>query len=338
MENTKNLLNQQFNQPFTFRPHRLVRSTLIQTSFPSILYRATQSHQLNARSQEMIFTDEAGIRLQGFYTPQTEQPAKGLILMIHGWLGSANSPYSINICNRLFERGYAIFRLNLRDHGGTHHLNPEPFRGDQLDEVFSATQKIAQIAPDLPLHIIGVSLGGNFALRLAARHSHTPIANLTQAIAICPVIHGYHSVQALDKGSFVYLNYFRRKWRKSMRVKQDTYPQVHDWSATLAASSCLGMHEQFVAECTPHPNPFSYFQAYSITTSMVQTLTVPTTILAARDDSIVPVADFAPLAGLNPQLHIDIQPHGGHVGFFDIFPFRIWLLEAIEQILATHRS
>jgi hypothetical protein len=261
-----------------------------------------------------------------------------VVVLLHGWLGSANSNYVLTIGEYLYRRGYAVFRLNLRDHGDTHWLNPAPFRSDLLDEVFAATRQIAQLEADRPLHLIGASLGGNFALRLAWRHSQSPLPNLNHTVAICPVLNPHHTTLQLDRGYWLYLAYFRRKWRRSFRQKQALFPHLYDFSAEIATSTCLEMTEVFVRNHSPYPDALTYFRRYTVTTEMMAALRNPTTMLPAVDDPIVPIADFGPFAELESavsQLRLRVQPYGGHVGFIDILPFRPWLGEAVLTILES---
>jgi len=176
-------------------------------------------------------------------------------------------------------------------------------------------------------------LGGNFALRLAWQHGQQPLPNLGQTITISPLIHGYQASLTIDQGPAIYLYYFRRRWREWLQQKQALFPERYDFSEELAASTCLGMHEAFVRLRTPYPDVQTYFQSYAVTPEMMQTLTTPLSIIAAADDPIIPISDIEPLAGVSPHLTLHRQAYGGHVGFMHLFPFRIWLCEAVEEIL-----
>lgn len=324
--------NQVRNYPnLTFQPHPLARHPHFQTIFSS-LYRA-KGTELRQVAQEMILDAGEGVRLQGYYSRQAEGCSKGLVLLLHGWLGSVNASYVLTIGEYLYRQGYSIFRLNLRDHGDTHHLNPGPFRGDLLDETFAATQQITQLEAGRPFHLVGASLGGNFALRLAWRHSQTPLPNLHQTITICPVLNPYHATLALDHGSWLYLSYFRRKWHQSMQKKQAAFPGLYDFSEEIAASSCMEMTEIFVRNHSPYPDAQTYFKSYGVTPEMMAALRTPTTIIPAVDDPIIPVADFYALGDLAPNVQLHIQPYGGHVGFIHILPFRRWIGEAVLTVL-----
>lgn len=311
-----------------FQPHRLVQNPHIQTMLSRYIPEATTLRQTE---QEIILDIEPAIRLQSFYSPNPQE--RGLVLLLHGWLGCVTSNYVMAIGEYLYQQGYAICRLNMRDHGDTHHLNSAPFRSDLLDEVFQASQQIAQLIVDKPFYIIGASLGGNFALRLAWLHGQISIPNLAHTVAINPVINPYQSTLAMDHGLLVYLIYFRYRWRRSLLKKQAAFPTHYDFSDIVAATSCLEMTERFVHQYSPYPDVATYFASYTITPAMMYALQTPVTIITAADDPIIAVTEFEPLTDVSPYLKINIQPYGGHVGFMDILPMRPWLGAAVQAII-----
>lgn len=77
-------------------------------------------------TEEVILDCGDSVRLQGYYSPNAN-PDAPLVVLLHGWEGSANSMYLLSSAQSLFAAGYSIFRLNLRDHGESHHLNEELF-------------------------------------------------------------------------------------------------------------------------------------------------------------------------------------------------------------------
>jgi len=319
----------------TFQPHPFIRNRHFQTIVSSLHH--PKKTTLQQAGQEMML-DMAGVRLLGYYSPQPHKASKGLILLLHGWLGNVNSSYIVSIGEYLYQRSYSIFRLNLRDHGNTHHLNPGIFRSDRLDEVFGAARQIAQLEPDGPFHIIGNSLGGNFALRLAWRHSQTPISNLDHTIAFCPVIDPYHTTLNMDNGPRIYLHYFRRKWRRGFRKKQAAYPDRYDFAEEIAANTCMEMTEIFVRRHSPYADAKAYLDAYAVTPEMMTALTSPVTLIPAADDPVIPISDFYDLRDLTPNLRVHIQHYGGHVGFVELFPFRLWSCTAVDTILNHHSA
>ncbi|MBW2365517.1 MAG: hypothetical protein JRF25_10750 [Deltaproteobacteria bacterium] len=96
---------------------------------------------------------------------------KGLVIMLSGWEGSSRSTYMLCTGRYFYRNGYSIFRLNFRDHGETHHLNEGLFYGTLLDEVFESVRQAAGLESGLSTFLVGFSMGGNFALRVARKCS-----------------------------------------------------------------------------------------------------------------------------------------------------------------------
>lgn len=316
----------------TFNPHLLARNPHIQTLFSR---HRPDAQAVQQAAREQIIQVEDGIRLQGFYSPHDQ--SKGAVLLLHGWLGCAESNYVLTVAEHLYRQGYSIFRLNFRDHGGTSALNPGVFRSDLLNEVFEAAQQVAQIEPNLPFYVVGASLGGNFALRVLWRHTLSPIPNLAHVVAINPAINPHRAGIAIDTSFPLYRVYFRQRWRKSLLEKQQCFPDLYDFSWIASAATCVEMTERFVRPYSPYPDALSYFDAYTVTPTMLAAIQTQATILTAADDPIIPVIDFEPFIGLSPHLTVNIVPHGGHVGYMDILPLRPWLGEAVETIIASNR-
>ena len=75
-----------------------------------------------------------------------------------------------------------------------------------------------------------------------------------------------------------------------------------------------------------------YLNAYSVKPGQFRELHTRLNILTAANDPIIPPADIAALPR-HPLLQVHILPHGGHVGYNDLFPRRNRLPELILTIL-----
>ena len=118
-----------------FVPPAYLRAPFLQTALCSSRLRTLGSNPMRACARESIIDAGDGVRLQGFWSHQPHRPARGLVILLHGWEGSADSAYILSTGRFLFARGFDIFRLNYRDHGTTHHLNSGLFLGTLIDEV-----------------------------------------------------------------------------------------------------------------------------------------------------------------------------------------------------------
>ena len=97
------------------------------------------------------------------------------MIILHGWEGSSSSAYVLAAGAYFYNRGFSVCRLNLRDHGESHHLNEGLFHGALLEETFDAVNTVARTSQNLPVYLLGFSMGANFALRIAIKHAQTPI-------------------------------------------------------------------------------------------------------------------------------------------------------------------
>src|SRR5262245_29450359 len=159
-----------------FAPPAWLVNAHLQSIVPSLRLRRPlllrRSRRMLDCAQTQIVDCGEGVRLLGHYSSQAaaeREPARELVILLHGWEGSADSMYVLSLGSYLFDLGCDIYRLNFRDHGPSHHLNEEIFHSCRLDEVVGAVAAIQRAIPHRRLTLAGFSLGGNFALRVAAR-------------------------------------------------------------------------------------------------------------------------------------------------------------------------
>ena len=267
---------------------------------------------------------DGSVKLVAYYTPrQTMIPSKGAVILLHGWEGCSHSNYNLATMRVLLRAGYDVIRLNLRDHGPGFHahpqaLNPGVFLGTLLSETIAAITACAEMVRPRPVYVVGFSIGGNFALRSAIRHAEGSIPNLRQVIAVNPAINPLWSTLRIDQNPVV-RRHFRAPWLAALREKQRFYPERYDFEPIQDLASLIDMTEWLVRYLGSHRDAEEYFDRYAVLGSATRHLQVPTLIITALDDMVVPVADIYGLAP-SPNLKIDIHPHGGHVGFVDGLP------------------
>jgi predicted alpha/beta-fold hydrolase len=316
-----------------FRPRWPWGNRHLQSILPSILPRGRLRRRCAAMleaSRELVLDCGDGVRLQAWHSAPARRIGR-LAILLHGWEGSANSYYITALANRLFQAGVDVVRLNLRDHGDTHHLNEGIFHSCRLPEVCGAVGAIASRLPDMPPWLVGFSLGGNFALRVAASDD-ARVGPLAGAIAISPVLHPDSAMIAMERGLPVYQRYFVRKWRRSLRRKQQL------WQPELVREEIYGygdlrrMTEVLVRDHTGFPALSDYLEGYAITGARLATLKAPAVILTALDDPIIPASDLPRLAA-SPRLRLVTTQKGGHMGFIES-PFRpSWVNDFVVEVM-----
>jgi uncharacterized protein len=296
-----------------FLPPRHLRNPFLQTVLSSLKLRAAGSNPMVRASREMILHLKHGVRLQGFHSPVQGSRPKGLVMLLHGWEGSARSTYILHTGKFLYAHGYDVFRLNLRDHGETHGLNQGLFYGTLFEEVFEATARAASLSREGPVVLAGFSLGGNFALRIACRLKEHPDFSLSHVLAVSPALDPARATDAIDGDPLLHW-YFMRKWKSSLRRKEELFPDLYDFSSMLQLTTIRGMTQHLVQESGLYPDADAYFGGYTIGPHALEGVGTPVTIIHSHDDPAVPVQDFSGLH-IASNHRLIIHNYGGHNGF-----------------------
>jgi hypothetical protein len=313
-----------FDPPLGLK-HRHVQSLLAGWPWRQTWLRRRAARLLAAAHDEIVDCG-AGVRLLGHYSPQPGE-SRGLAILLHGWEGSAAASYVVSAGAALYDAGYAVFRLNFRDHGESFALNRELFHSCRIDEVVGALRTIVARHQAARTFVIGHSLGGNFALRAAARAPGAGIA-LTKVVAVCPVLRPHSTMRALEEGLWVYREYFLRRWRRSLLAKAECFPELYDFGDLRRFPTLTATTEFFVTQYAGFADLDSYLRGYAITGDALAGLTVPARLIAAADDPVIPIEDLRDVA-VTPALDVEVFPRGGHCAFLEDYGLRSWLDRAV---------
>jgi uncharacterized protein len=318
-----------------FRPALWLRNHHLQSMLASTAWRRgrvmRQAAPLTHAAREVLLDCGAGVRLQSFISTPSHSVATPVVLL-HGWEGSATSLYVLSLAQQLFERRVEVVRLNLRDHGDTHHLNRELFHSCRLPEVVGAVAALQRLLGGRRLQLIGFSLGGNFMLRVAAQAAAAGL-DLTRVIAVSPVLDPVATLAALQRAMPGYEAYFVRKWLRSLRRKQAAWPESYDFTPLARLRDLKLMTAELVRSYTDFPSLDDYLNGYAITGERLARLSVPASILTSLDDPIIPASSLTQLAR-PPTLSLTVTRYGGHCGFFDHLRGPTWLERRILALAA----
>lgn len=330
----------------TFAPSFGLRNALVQTVLaskrPAAKHWRKRGIDLAPISTSHVLDCGDSVRLTGQYTPQPQSPIalpRALVVLIHGWEGSHDSAYLVSMACALHQAGYAVFRLNLRDHGGSHALNQAMFHSARMSEVLGAVRAIQALDEQTraaKLAVIGFSLGGNFALRVGL-HGWSAGLQPRLSIGISPAIHPRHTLEAIDNGPAVFQRYFLQKWLLTQQLKAEAWPGHYDFTSHRKLRNFIEMTQRFVEDYTEYDTLEAYFERYTLTPSAMMDSPSPLAIITAGDDSVVPIADFAGLSARGSMLHFEATDRGGHCGFIQDWRLNTWtetrVLELFERFI-----
>lgn len=247
--------------------------------------------------------------------------ATPVVVLIHGLGGSHASPYMIRIANQCRDKGFVAVRVDLRGCGAGTAIACGPAHAGCSPDLAAVVEHLCQEFPNSQLLIAGFSMGGNVLLKMLAEAAEGAYADrfsldrIDRCVAIAPPIDLEYCSNKMEKGlRRLYAAYFLRSLRRQVFARQEKWPQ---WAAIPWAPAPKTIRE-FDNRYTAPMGGFKdasdyYYQSSSI--HRLPQLRTPTTILAAKDDPIVPVEIFRDVK-LSSTTQQFISPHGGHVGFF----------------------
>lgn len=325
-------LSEQFNPPLGLRNAHL--QTILSSMGPRQLKIAKRISSIEPEQKEMVLDGGDGVRLAGALNLAADKPSNKLAVLIHGWEGSIKSSYIISMTSYLLANGIDVFRLNMRDHGETHHLNEKIFNSTMVGEVIGALEDLQQQLAYSAYHLIGFSLGGNFSLRVAAL-AHNRNVEFKNVIAFCPVIHAKESNRVLNtRKNWLYGSYFVRKWKRSLYKKLEHFPQYAYGTELPEMKTLDDMNNRLIPVYTEFSNVEDYFDAYALDKGRLADTICPCYLHFSKDDMIIPVEGISALAD-NPNLNVMVTEYGGHCGFLSNWKLDSWQdKRALEIILA----
>jgi predicted alpha/beta-fold hydrolase len=135
-------------------------------------------------------------------------------------------------------------------------------------------------------------------------------------------------MRALEDGWWVYRHYFLRRWRRSLAAKAACFPELYDFGDLRRFPTLTATTEFFATRYASFPDLDSYLNGYAITGHALGRLAVPSKLIAAADDPVIPIADLRDVAA-SPALDIQVFARGGHCAFLEDYRLRSWADRAV---------
>jgi acylglycerol lipase len=197
--------------------------------------------------QEHVEGRLAGVRgvalyWQGWLPPE---PPTGVVLICHG-LGEHSGRYG-NVVDALAPSGWAVYGLDLRGHGrsGGRRCHLDDY-GDWLADLDAFRQLVVARHDDLPVFLLGHSMGGQVALAYALDHqpdlgglvlSAPALASTAVPRAVVPVLMALAKVAPTLRPAGIDASKISKDPAMYAAYRAD--PLVFDGNPTLGLSSAL---------------------------------------------------------------------------------------------------
>jgi predicted alpha/beta-fold hydrolase len=271
---------------------------------------------------------------------QPAAAARAQIILLHGLEGSADAGYLASFSQSALERGFGVHRLNMRTCGGTENACETMYHsGLTSDPQFVAREIAARCG--CPLFLVGFSLGGNVALKLAGELGESRL--FQGVIAVSTPIDLARCVREIDRpANFLYARRFLDRLRSRVRRKSRISPELYSPNGLDQVKSIWEFDDRFTAPLFGFGTAANYYATQSAQ-NFLDAIRIPTLVITAQDDPLVPFEIYQrEVFRTNPALTLIASEHGGHLGFLSRKRPRFWLdefaLNWIETTLAGDAS
>lgn len=238
------------------------------------------------------------------------------VAMIHGLGGCHTSNYMIRMARKLYEKGYKVVRINLRECGSGAGLSSLPYCAGNSQDILSVLQSLKAESPDSAITLVGFSLGGNIALKLAGELGDDAEKVVKTVIAVCPPLDLEHTVRLIGgKHNRLYHRYYLKNISKQCHrwIKHKIH-SIYEYDDTVTGPLWgFGGAKRYYEHCSS--------QKYL---SQIQ---CETHIIFAKDDPFVSMHPLQDLH-LSPKVHLWVTESGSHMGFLGQSPFQ-WIDELL---------
>ena len=281
----------------------------------------------SGRHVEIPLSDGSGDRLVARYHPG-RAPAPAVIL-VPGLTGCEASRHVLQAADAWGGDGAPVIRLNLRGSPPGRSLAKGHYHMDRVQDLADACLAVADLDPGIRRHgvvIVGFSLGGALALRLAQAPSPPEIVKAVVAVS-APLDLPVTAERIARPRNRLY-----ERWLLK-RLKQETTPLWRNGPASLRAAVQSARHirdfdDALTAREAGFRDAADYYASCSPLRCM-ESLAIPTLIIHADDDPWVPppsVVERAPL-------RVVVTRGGGHVGFHGTGSRMPWYVGAAARFV-----
>ena len=297
-----------------YAPARLLGGPHRMTLAAALLPRGTGPLEARERLEHVVVDADTTVqvRLDGRLDGE-----RGVLLLVHGLTSSSRAPYVRGSAAKAVAAGLGAARLDVRGCGGTAHLSRASYHGGLTADIDALARHLVERHGARRIHVCGFSVGGNMALKWAASLGDAPPPWLSGVTAVSPALDFDVAARALDEraGNALYRHRFLRDLGAIVREREAAFPGSADLASLAGIRTLREFDHRFTAPQAGFDGVDDYYARASARADLDR-IRVPTCLLTARDDPLVPFESFAdPVLRDSPWLRLLATERGGHVAF-----------------------
>jgi predicted alpha/beta-fold hydrolase len=266
---------------------------------------------------------------------QTQRPVCapiGEVVLLHGLEGNGQSGYIHSMAFDALNAGFIAHRFHMRTCGGTENLCKTLYHAGLTSDLRVFLEGLKENERELPVFLIGFSLGGNVSLKLAGELGETDLIAGVCAISTPIDL----TIAAKRMGKFDNRLYERRFVG---RMRDRILATGRYSKAEVEGARTLYEFDDRITAPSFGFKGADHYYATQSARNYLDRIRVPALLIQAKDDTFIPFESFSnPAFTSNPFLHLIATEHGGHLGFLSRRGARFWVdeiaLEFLQRVLA----
>jgi predicted alpha/beta-fold hydrolase len=259
-------------------------------------------------STSIVDPRRGALRLTGRLRMRDDDPSRPLAVLVHGLGGTIDSLYVVALAHALAAVGVDTLRLHLRGADGE---APDYYHAG-LDSDLAAALASPEIEARTAVGVVGFSLGGHLALRLAASETGP---RPSAVVAVCPPLDLASGARELDRlHRRPYLRHVLSGLVAMYRAVAARGPVPIAVDEAARIRSLYAWDERVVAPRHGFAGADDYYAKVSVARRL-GSIETPTLVVVGADDPMIPASIVTPwLASASRAVDARVVP-GGHVGF-----------------------
>jgi predicted alpha/beta-fold hydrolase len=316
-----------------FRP--LVRNPHLLTIFANFAVRRLDTVRFPIT--ERLYETEPGVKVL-VHEQRPADDVLGEIVMVHGLEGSSDAGYMRSMSQLSLEQGFAVHRTNMRSCGGTESLCSTMYHAGMTCDTLAILRRIREERGG-PVFLIGYSLGGNVALKLAGELGREACGVLDAVCAVSTPIDLAACVRKMSSPeNRIYEWRFLTRLKDRIRKRARAMPGVYDLEKLKGARSVYEFDDRITAPFFGFGTADNYYATQS-SQNFLGGIRIPALLVQAKDDPLIPFEIFEQRAVRdNPHIELLAVQHGGHLGFLSDTAPRFWVDRAILHWITDIRN
>jgi predicted alpha/beta-fold hydrolase len=293
----------------TYRPPLLFRSAHLQTIYPALFRKVSTV----TRERERIDTPDGDfLDLDWVRHPNSEQ----LVILTHGLEGNSGQAYIQGMARIFSEAKWNVLAWNFRGCSGEVNRRLQSYHSGATGELEIILNHIFDNTQYNQIALIGFSLGGNVTLKYLGDRAENLDTRIKTAVAISvPCDLASSSVRLEAFQNRIYMERFMRTLRTKIREKMRRFPNQLDDTDLDRMRTFREFDGGFTAPIHGFTSADDYWTRAS-SKPVLPKVTIPSLMInAANDPFLAPECYPLEAAQENPNFHLEIPTHGGHVGF-----------------------